>query len=167
MKQRILVLGASGMLGHKLTQRLSREFPTFATLRQDSAPSSSASKAALKDALLLFDLDATRPNAIERALEWAEPTVVVNAIGIIKQIAAAKDPISQIELNALLPHRIASACRAANSTIRVIHFSTDCVFSGRAGPYAETSLPDPEDVYGRSKLLGELLSRRAGVTWPI
>ena len=156
MSERILILGATGMLGHKLTQRLAREFPTSATLRAPAAPGSPAARAALGEARLLLDWDARRPGAIERALGWAEPTVVVNAVGVIKQIEEAKDPIAQIELNALLPHRIVRACRALGGAIRVIHFSTDCVFSGRVGPYVEGAPPDPEDVYGRSKLLGEI-----------
>jgi len=159
MTQRILVLGATGMLGHKLTERLSRKFPTFATVRQAASPDSRAALAAFRDARLLFDVDAGEPDAIARALDVAEPTVVINAIGIIKQIEAANDAISQITINALLPHRIAAACRQAGGAIRSIHFSTDCVFSGRAGPYAQTDAPDPQDLYGRTKLIGEVDGR--------
>ncbi len=156
MKHRVLVLGATGMLGHKLTQRLAREFPTFATLRQPAPPETAAAAAALGEAHLHGGIDVERPEALRRALDWAEPTVVINAVGVIKQIAAARDPIAQIRFNALLPHVVAAACREHGAAPRLVHFSTDCVFSGRAGPYSEDAEPDPQDVYGRSKLLGEV-----------
>ena len=66
----------------------------------------------------------------------------------------ARDPIMSISLNALLPHRISLICRAAK--IRMIHISTDCVFSGEKGNYLESDQSDAEDLYGRSKFLGEV-----------
>jgi dTDP-4-dehydrorhamnose reductase len=78
---------------------------------------------------------------------------VVNCVGIVKQLAAAKDPVLQISVNALFPHQLSRLCGPRR---RVVHVSTDCVFSGRTGSYREADLPDPLDLYGRSKLLGEL-----------
>ena len=81
--------------------------------------------------------------------------MVVNCIGIVKQLAAAKDPIPSITVNALFPHRLAQLRRAAGA--RLIHLSTDCVFSGtKRTPYTEVDNPDPVDLYGRTKLLGEV-----------
>ena len=91
---------------------------------------------------------------IERLIEAERPAVVLNCIGVVKQMAQGQDPLTAIPVNALFPHRVAKAC--ADSGARLIHFSTDCVFSGRAGPYSEASPPDPADVYGRTKLLGEV-----------
>ena len=90
---------------------------------------------------------------LAHAVEAARPDVIVNAVGIIKQIDAANDPVTSVATNALLPHRIASL--GVKQGLRLIHFSTDCVFSGRKGPYAEDAIPDPVDLYGRSKLAGE------------
>jgi dTDP-4-dehydrorhamnose reductase len=98
--------------------------------------------------------DAADFPAVEKLVADAEPEVVVNCIGIIKQLAAAHDPIASIGVNSLFPHVVARACSAAGA--RLITIGTDCVFSGRRGGYAETDLPDPPDLYGRSKLLGEV-----------
>jgi dTDP-4-dehydrorhamnose reductase len=85
--------------------------------------------------------------------------VIVNCVGIIKQRDAASSAIPSITLNSLLPHELAAA--AAGWGGRVIHFSTDCVFSGRRGGYSETDASDAEDLYGRSKFLGEVATDNA------
>ncbi len=87
-------------------------------------------------------------------MERVGAEAVLNCIGIVKQIDAAKDAIVSISINALLPHQLAALC--AERGARLIHFSTDCVFSGRVGPYRDSDPPDPMDLYGRSKLLGEV-----------
>lgn len=92
--------------------------------------------------------------SVKAAIAEIQPTVIVNCIGIIKQDALAYDPTASIEINALLPHRISSICR--EKAIRFIHVSTDCVFSGSRGNYAESDFPDANDLYGRTKLLGEV-----------
>jgi len=84
----------------------------------------------------------------------ALPDVVVNCVGVVKQLAAADDALISIPLNSLLPHRLAHLCAETGS--RLIHFSTDCVFSGKKGSYLESDVPDATDLYGRSKLLGEV-----------
>jgi dTDP-4-dehydrorhamnose reductase len=153
---RILVFGAAGMLGHKLVQRLAAGFEVIATIRGDAPPTGPAAAAALRQATLLRGIDVERPGDIERAIAAAQPQVVLNAVGVVKQLAAAKDPLRSIAINALLPHRLAAACRDADPPPRLIHFSTDCVFSGRGGPYAETHPADADDLYGRTKFLGEV-----------
>ena len=149
---RVLVLGGTGMLGHKLWQVLSTRLDTHATVRM--------SEQAL-EGMQLFDatrivagVAAERFETVERAVAAVRPDVVVNCIGIVKQARAAHDPIASISINSLFAHRVALLCRVAGA--RLIHISTDCVFSGRAGRYTESDIPDPVDLYGRSKLLGEV-----------
>jgi dTDP-4-dehydrorhamnose reductase len=153
-EQTVLVFGATGMLGHKLVQRLSPDFPVVATVRTDHIPDTAAARFALGGAHLLFGVNVERDEDIDRAFEIAKPAVVINAVGFVKQLKEANDPITSITINSLLPHRISARCRAG-ITARFIHFSTDCVFSGRNGPYRESDTPDADDLYGRSKLLGE------------
>jgi dTDP-4-dehydrorhamnose reductase len=103
----------------------------------------------------VFDgVDAFAEGALDAVINRVVPDVVVNCIGIVKQVAAAKDPLVSIRINSMLPHLLARACRSTGC--RLIHLSTDCVFSGRKGNYSEDDLPDPPDLYGRSKLLGEV-----------
>lgn len=149
---RFLILGGDGMLGHQLYKQLRASHDARVTLRQDLAT--------YRDCRL-FDgghtypgVDARHTGMLEKVLADFSPEVVVNAIGIVKQRADAKDSIASIEINALLPHRLALLCGAVGA--QLIHLSTDCVFSGRDGNYSETSAPDPEDLYGRTKLLGEV-----------
>lgn len=150
MSMRVLILGGTGMLGHKLWQLFSQRFDAFATFRQ-----SPANFANLFDpARSVTNVSANDFDTVTRAVATVKPSVVINCIGIVKQDAAAKDPVQSITINALFPHRLAELCRAAGA--RLIHLSTDCVFSGRAGNYSEADRTDAEDLYGRTKLLGEV-----------
>jgi dTDP-4-dehydrorhamnose reductase len=147
---RVLILGGTGMLGHKLCQTLGSQFDVFATFRS-AAPSLPAVFARVTP---LENVDVTRAAQVRSIISDTHPDVVVNAVGIIKQVAEAKDPIPSIAVNSLLPHQLA-ALAAANGA-KLIHVSTDCVFSGSRGAYRENDVPDPVDLYGRSKLLGEV-----------
>jgi len=91
---------------------------------------------------------------VQRAIERSNPDVVINCIGIVKQLPAASDPLPSIAINALFPHQLAKICRQKN--IRLIHMSSDCVFSGNRGNYSEDDPSDAEDLYGRTKYLGEV-----------
>jgi dTDP-4-dehydrorhamnose reductase len=140
------------MLGHKLWQTLSAHNETWITLRGGFAACNHAH---------LFDRNRTVEQVAAQdfdSVTWAirdvKPDVVINCIGIVKQQLAAKDPVPSIMINALFPHRLAELCNVGG--IRLIHMSTDCVFSGQKGGYSEDDLPDPVDLYGRSKLLGEI-----------
>lgn len=157
---RVLVLGATGMLGHKLVQVLGgRGHTVIGTIRGDSIPDTPAARAALAGASeILTDVDVLDEGALAQAFQKAAPDLVVNAIGLIKQLELARDPISSITVNSLLPHRIAKLCVEGGA--RLVHLSTDCVFAGRHGPFAEDSPTDAEDLYGRSKLLGEVSGPR-------
>lgn len=150
---KILILGASGMLGHKLLQQLAPKFDVQGTLR--STPHAYANHPVLGQTPLLGGVLAEDFDSIINALALARPEVVINAIGLIKQLPGAKDPLPSIALNSLFPQRLAKLCQA--SGVRMIHLSTDCVFSGKKGQYTEDDPTDAEDLYGRTKLLGEVV----------
>ena len=98
--------------------------------------------------------DADDPDQLIRLLGQVRPDVVINCIGLVKQLGEAKNPLAAIPINAVLPHRLAQCCALVGA--RLIHLSTDCVFSGHKGMYREDDVPDADDVYGRTKLLGEV-----------
>ncbi|GAB4511463.1 MAG: SDR family oxidoreductase [Anaerolineae bacterium] len=146
---RVLILGAGGMLGHKLVQRYQGRYETLATAR-----SSLHQYPFFNPEHIITGVDAFNFDTIVKAISTAQPDVVINCIGIVKQLPTAKDPIVSITINALFPHRVAQLCAAAGA--RFIHISTDCVFNGRKGMYTEDDPSDAEDLYGRSKFLGEV-----------
>ncbi|MEO8573819.1 MAG: SDR family oxidoreductase [Pyrinomonadaceae bacterium] len=148
---RVLVFGAGGMIGHKLMQVLGRDHEVFGTLRADSAqsvPDSIFDGLGLVTGVSVEDLD-----SIRRALVEAKPDVVVNAIGIIKQLPDSKNVINTLTVNSIFPHRLAELSEELG--FRLITISTDCVFSGVRGNYSESDIPDAVDLYGKSKNLGE------------
>jgi dTDP-4-dehydrorhamnose reductase len=149
---RILILGATGMLGHKLTQVFCQQFEVYATVR--SSTEALAGHPVIEQKCLLGQVLVESFDSIVRAITVAKPHYIINCIGIVKQHLAAKDSLTSISINALFPHRLAQVCQAAG--IRLIHISTDCVFSGRQGNYVESDVADAEDLYGRTKLLGEV-----------
>ena len=149
---KLLILGAYGMLGHKLFQKLSQHHDTYATCR--SIRTDDISSRILPCDRLLPTVQAENFDSVLQAMAKVHPDAVINCIGIIKQLDEAKDSIHSIAINALFPHRLAVACQVAS--IRLIHFSTDCVFSGRRGMYTLHDISDAEDLYGRTKYLGEV-----------
>jgi dTDP-4-dehydrorhamnose reductase len=149
---RILILGGDGMLGHQLLRHFSGRHDVRVTLRQGRE--AYEVHRLFDPATTFYGVDATRTDALLQILAEFRPEAVVNAVGIVKQRPEAKSVIPSLEINSLLPHRLALLCRTVGA--RLIHFSTDCVFSGRRGHYRETDQPDAEDLYGRTKLLGEV-----------
>ncbi|MBU7008571.1 dTDP-4-dehydrorhamnose reductase family protein [Phosphitispora fastidiosa] len=151
---KVLVTGVTGMLGHTLFTRLSQcaNLDVYATARSATGLSGWFQPELLKK--VLVNVDADNFDNIIRAIASVRPDVVINCIGIIKQAPAAKDPLAAIAVNALLPHRIASLCKVAGA--RLIHISTDCVFSGAKGNYIESDPVDAADLYGKTKHLGEV-----------
>lgn len=149
---RLLILGANGMLGHKLWQTCRDRYDVWATVR--SRYTEYARYGLFTPERLIEGVDAFDMDSVVRALAQVRPDVVVNCIGVIKQLPAAKDPIISLTVNSLFPHRLANLCQATGA--RLIHISTDCVFSGRKGMYTEDDVPDAEDLYGRTKFLGEV-----------
>lgn len=137
-----LVIGSTGMLGHQLVAAFRSTGPVFTASRRGEENGGGAGSIAV---------DLRRPDPLLALVEAGRFGLVVNAAGIIKQRSA--DAEEMWEVNARFPHRLAAACRRSGT--RLIHLSTDCVFSGRRGRYCEQDVPDPVDDYGRSKLEGE------------
>jgi dTDP-4-dehydrorhamnose reductase len=152
---KVLVLGATGMLGHKLVQILSRSFSTYGTLRR--SPDIFSGHPAFRQATLIGGVDAYDIGSVKNVIDSVKPEVVINSIGIVKQLPEALDPVRSITINSLFPHQVADIC--SKNGIRFIHYSTDCVFSGMKGSYQEEDFPDADDLYGRSKLLGEVTGK--------
>lgn len=158
---KVLVLGITGMLGSSVFNALSRDerYRVMGTLRN-------------VDGLKYFD-DVQHPNIIanvdvldaEQLMDVfirVKPDVVINCVGLIKQFSSSKDPLVTIPLNSLLPHRLLKLCQLSSS--RLVHISTDCVFSGRKGNYIESDLSDAEDLYGKSKFIGEVADSPNAIT---
>ena len=155
-----LVLGGEGMLGHKIVQALSSRFPATACTIRGSWDKSRLRDTGFCERNSVFEnVDATDVPRLVEMLEELRPSVVVNCIGIIKQRRLANEALPCILVNALLPHVVAEAVKAWGG--RLIHFSTDCVFSGRKGAYKEDDVSDAEDLYGKSKFLGEIAAENA------
>jgi len=149
---RVLVLGGSGMLGHQLCRVLSARLETWATFRDE--PSRYGQYNIADQERMLGGVTVENLASVRETLENVRPGVLVNCIGIVKQRDEAKQAIPSIQVNALFPHQLAELCREYDA--RLVQISTDCVFSGLRGAYTEADVPDPVDLYGRSKLLGEL-----------
>lgn len=148
---KILVLGGDGMLGRQLATTLATRHQVHLTLRQ---PLEAYASLAVSADHTTGGVDARDWMHLAEVIERTAPDAVVNCIGIVKQRKDAKSPIPSLEVNSLLPHRLNELC--ARHRIRWVHFSTDCVFSGHKGSYTEADNPDPVDLYGRTKLLGEV-----------
>ena len=140
------------MLGHRLWQHLHTKHDVWVTLRR---PFESYSQFGLFDReRTITGFDAASTQHLLKAFKAAAPDLVLNCIGIIKQLKEAQDTTLSLEINALLPHRLAEVAAVAGA--RLIHISTDCVFSGKKGNYTEKDTSDAEDIYGRTKFLGEI-----------
>ena len=126
---RVLVMGVTGMLGHKVYQTFAAtKHQVYGTLRGSIRD---FEKYALFDPKGIIEgVDARIPQTVEKAFLIARPKVVINCLGLIKP--RSKDPALTIEINSLFPHRLAELC--ALSGARLLHLSTDCVFSGRKPP---------------------------------
>jgi dTDP-4-dehydrorhamnose reductase len=146
-------LGASGMLGNAMIRMLSEktDWQVYGTVRSESAKRLFSPDIAAR---LIAGVDVEQHDSLLQAFIQTRPDVVINCVGLIKQLADADDPLQAIPINALLPHRLARMCELANA--RLVHMSTDCVFAGDKGNYRESDPSDAKDLYGRSKYLGEV-----------
>lgn len=151
---RLLILGASGMLGNTALRWFAQkdEYEVFGSVRDVAAQAHLQER--VPRAHLLSGVDVKSASGLRQLMERSCPDVVINCIGVVKQLAGADQPHIVIPANALLPHRLARCSAAVGA--RLVHVSTDCVFSGRRGAYTETDEPDAEDLYGRTKLMGEV-----------
>lgn len=152
-KTKVMVLGATGMLGNAVL-RLFAQSAAYETV--GSARSSSALKLLPAKLVghIITGVDVENMDSLISLFTKVRPDVVINCIGLVKQLAEADDPLAAIPINALLPHRLARLCNVAGA--RLVHMSTDCVFSGAKGMYTEADESDAKDLYGRSKYLGEV-----------
>ena len=149
---RILILGGDGMLGHQLLKTLSVRNEVKVTLRQDLE---TYKKYGLFTDMNSFSgIDVRSLERLSEVIAYFHPEAVINAVGIVKQRTTAKESIPSLELNSLLPHRLSVLCKVAGA--RLVHLSTDCVFSGKKGNYKDSDPSDAEDLYGRTKYLGEV-----------
>ena len=152
-KNRVLVLGVSGMLGNAVLR-------VFAQSRDYWVMGSARSAGVLRllppelREHVICGVDVENTDSLMRLFTVARPDTVINCIGLVKQLAEADDPLAAIPINSLLPHRLARLCDVVGA--RLIHMSTDCVFAGAQGMYVEQDLPDAQDLYGLSKHLGEV-----------
>lgn len=150
---KVLVLGASGMLGNAMLRVLAEDGQNnvYGTARSGGVKRHFDTTLAEK---ILPGIDVENADALARVFDEIRPHAVVNCIGLVKQLAAAADPLLALPINSLLPHRLARLCALIGA--RLVHVSTDCVFDGRKGNYRESDPADAEDLYGKSKFLGEV-----------
>ncbi len=157
----ILVLGVSGMLGNAVFRSLSRRDGLQVTGTLRAAGDRERFAPALRERILA-GIDVLDQDSLVALLAQTRPDAVINCVGLIKQLSAAKDPLVALPINALFPHRLSRLCQLSGA--RLVHISTDCVFSGRQGDYRESDTPDAEDLYGRSKQLGEVVDQAHAIT---
>ena len=152
---RIVVIGGAGMLGHKMFQILRERFPdTVCTTREDVRNPPFDRIELLQGDDVIRGVDVMDFDRLQGTLKELRPDFIVNCVGIVKQREESRMAVPSIAINSLLPHKLAAF--ASNWGGRVIHPSTDCVFDGKRGGYTEADDSNAEDLYGKSKFLGEL-----------
>jgi len=123
----------------------------FGTVRSSNVPHVFSKEVAKT---IITGCDVADQDALVKLFAEVRPNVVINCIGLIKQLADVDDPLITLPINAMLPHRLANLCCLVGA--RLVHMSTDCVFSGSKGNYKESDISDAIDLYGKSKYLGEV-----------
>jgi dTDP-4-dehydrorhamnose reductase len=157
---KILIVGGSGMLGHQLWRHFRGGHETWVTLRRSAGDFAAAGL--FQDGRVHEGVDAMNFPSLAGVIREQRPDAVLNCVGLIKQLKESKDSVPSLTINSLLPHRLAEVCAEVGA--RLVLFSTDCVFSGRRGGYTEADVADAEDLYGRSKYLGEVTDRPQVIT---
>ena len=150
---KVLIFGVSGMLGSTLLRYFSgrSDMQVIGTIRNKSSlrylPSHTQE-------MVMPGVDVDNFDDVDRLIKKFQPTIVLNCVGIVKQLVESNDPVQILPINSIFPHKLAQACATSGS--RLIHISTDCVFTGGKGMYLESDPPDAQDLYGISKRLGEV-----------
>ncbi|TGK51910.1 SDR family oxidoreductase [Leptospira kanakyensis] len=159
---KILILGTSGMLG-SATYRLLPEYghEVFGTLRQ-SKQTESITNFFPNSKNLIYNIDVLNTDHLNQVITQIRPDVIINCVGIIKQLNISIDPLYVLPINSLLPHRLAELAFRVGA--RLVHISTDCVFDGKVGNYKETDKANADDLYGKSKELGEIKDKPNVIT---
>ena len=143
------------MLGHKLIQVLNKEFDVFSTIRSDFSYFENYD---LLDSSKVFDrIEVENFKSVESIIKTIKPDFVINAVGVIKQLPTSKDVITTLNINSIFPQNLARICQSYY--FKLINISTDCVFNGKKGNYIEEDIADAEDLYGKSKFLGEIYGK--------
>lgn len=151
---KILILGGGGMLGHKLIQCWQNKYDVWSTIRTDYTKYQRFEF--FNQNRIVENVEVENLQSIERTIREIQPNVIVNAVGIIKQLPSAKNVIKTLQINSIFPHQLAELGEKYGA--RLITISTDCVFSGSKGDYTEADMTDAQDLYGKSKNLGEVTS---------
>ena len=152
---KILILGSNGLVGNTITRYFfeKENYQTIAILRDCTKLKLFHKKFHQKFLVIenILDYEETK-----KIIKSVKPDILINCLGITnKEMKINPMQIEKfITINSLFPHWLQRLC--SNIDARLIHFSTDCIFSGNKGFYSENDIPDPPDIYGRSKLLGEL-----------
>jgi len=150
---KVLVIGASGMIGSTVLRVLSerKDWLVYGSVRNPNARRFFGVQIGER---VLDGVDVEQTDGLMKVLDIVRPDVVVNCAGLTKHKPEAEDPLVSIPINTLMPHRLAGLCKLVGA--RLVHVSTDCVFSGEKGNYTEDDFADARDVYGKSKVLGEV-----------
>lgn len=145
---RVFILGVNGMLGSVLYQFLQEDqsIEVFGTSRSSLFPHNQEN--------IYLGIDVKNFESVNNLLLRIRPDIIINCVGIIKQLKESNDPLISIPVNSIFPHQLAKVARLLSA--KLVHISTDCVFSGNKGNYAEEDIPDSRELYGLSKLLGEV-----------
>lgn len=149
---RILILGVSGLIGHKIFQELSTSFEVFGTLHKSKKLYGNLPL--FSEQNVIENINVSEFEILKGVLYAVNPDFILNCVGITKRKTEINNTFEVLTINSVFPHQLANWAKINQK--RVIHFSTDCVFDGKIGNYRETSLTTAEDVYGRTKALGEI-----------
>lgn len=143
VKKKILILGSTGMLGHVF----------YNTVKQQSHYEvvDLVFRNKLNEDSIICDV--TDKDRVTEVIKDVQPDVIVNCIGVLIK-GSTHNPSNAIYINSFLPHHLLGIAEEIGA--KLVHVSTDCVFSGDKGGYVESDFRDADDVYGRSKALGEL-----------
>ena len=149
----IIIIGANGMIGNCLFKYLSlkKKYQVYGFVRNKMILNHENK---LIDKKKLIEVQILGNNNFKKVIQDLNPEVIINCAGIVKQNPLIKNIPLTIELNSLFPHNLNLICKELNC--RLIQLSTDCVFSGRKGNYKENDYADANDLYGRSKFMGEI-----------
>ena len=150
---KILILGVTGMLGSAIFKLLSNKYDVWGTIRSSSGKVFFSRELQKK---MISGVDVLNQDELANILALVKPDLVINCVGLIKQLSNAKDPLIILPINSIFPHRLARLCGLTGT--RVVHMSTDCVFSGNGAMYVESDISDAHDLYGKSKYIGELIN---------
>lgn len=144
--KKALILGSSGMLGHVLFNILkkSKKFELFDISYRNKLNSNT------------IICDVTKTIELEKIIHGIKPNIIINCVGVLLNRSEI-NPANTIFINSYLPHFLKKICKVINC--KIIQISTDCVFSGIKGEYNENDIPDAIDLYGRSKMLGEIINK--------